>query len=137
MKAVVITRGGGPEVLQYQDWPDPQPAAGKVLVRVEAAGLNFADILSARGSYPGTPAPPFVAGREFAGVAEDSDERVMGYIQYGAFAQRLLTVPQLLWPQPRGWTAQQSAAFPVNFFTAYFAYWKAGLLELLGKVNCF
>jgi NADPH2:quinone reductase len=54
----------------------------------------------------------------------------MGYAQWGAFAERVDARPELLWPVPEGWTAEQGAAFPVNYFTAYFAYWKAGLLDL-------
>ena len=127
MKAVVITRSGGPEVLQVQEVPDPQPKPGEVLVRVEAVGINFADTLSTRGSYSGTPPPPFISGREFAGVVEATGERVMGYTQYGAAAEKIAIKPGYLWLQPKGWTSAQSAAFPVNFFTAYLAYWKAGL----------
>jgi NADPH2:quinone reductase len=97
------------------------------LVRVEAGGINFADIITTSGGYPGTPQPPLVAGREFVGVRERDGQRVMGYAQWGAFAERIAARPELLWPVPRGWSAEEGAAFPVNYFTAYFAYWKAGL----------
>jgi NADPH2:quinone reductase len=127
MKAVVVTRAGGPEVLEVRDVPEPQPAPGEVIVRVEAVGINFADTLTTRGVYSGTPPPPFISGREFAGVVEDTGERVMGYMQWGAAAEKIAMKPKLLWPQPKGWSSAQSAAFPVNFLTAYLAYWKAGL----------
>lgn len=129
MKALVITRFGGPEVLEIQDVPDPQPGSEQVLVKVEAAGLNFADLLTARGGYSGTPKPPLVAGREFAGIEVGTAQRVMGYTQWAAFAEKTAAFSALLWPVPDGWTAEQASAFPVNFFTAYFAYWKAGLIE--------
>jgi NADPH:quinone reductase len=127
MRAVVVTRAGGPEVLEVRDVPDPQPAPGEVVVRVKAVGINFADTMSTRGTYSGTPPPPFISGREFAGVVEGTGQRVMGYTQYGAAAERIAIKPELLWPQPQGWSSVQSAAFPVNFLTAYLAYWKAGL----------
>ncbi len=107
--------------------PDPQAKADEVIVRVEAVGINFADTMSTHGTYSGTPPPPFISGREFAGVVETTGERVMGYMQYGAAAEKIAMKPKLLWPQPKGWTSEQSAAFPVNFLTAYLAYWKAGL----------
>jgi NADPH2:quinone reductase len=129
MKAAVITRYGGPEVLEVRTAPDPQPKPAQVVVRVEAAGLNFADIMAAQGGYPGTPEPPLVAGREFAGRREDTGERVMGYTQSRAFAEKIATSPDLLWPVPEKWSANEAAAFPVNYFTAYFAYWKAGLAD--------
>ena len=128
MKAAVITRYGGPEALQVREVPDPQPIPGQVLVRVEAAGVNFADLMAARGGYPGTPEPPLIAGREFAGRRQDTGERVMGYTQSRAFAETIATSPDLLWPGPERWSAVDAAAFPVNYFTAWFAYWKAGLL---------
>jgi NADPH2:quinone reductase len=128
MKAVVITRLGGPEVLEIRDVPEPPPSPGEELVRVEAAGLNFADTMASSGGYPGTPKPPLVAGREFCGTRASNDECVMGYVQWGAFAEVVAARSVLLWPVPAGWSAEEGAAFPVNFFTAYFAYWKAGLL---------
>jgi len=132
MKALVITRFGGPEVLELQQVPDAHPAPEQLLVKVEAGGLNFADLLTARGGHAGTPKPPLTAGREFAGrelTANDARERrVMGYVQWSAFAERTVAHRNLVWPIPENWTAEQAAAFPVNFFTAYFAYWKAGLL---------
>ena len=133
MKALVITRFGGPEVLELQQVPDAHPAPEQLLVKVEAGGLNFADLLTARGGYAGTPKPPLTAGREFAGNEllannEPSGRRVMGYTQWAAFAEKTVAQRNLVWPVPGNWTAEQAAAFPVNFFTAYFAYWKAGLL---------
>jgi NADPH:quinone reductase-like Zn-dependent oxidoreductase len=129
MKAVIITRHGAPEVLQVQDVAAPNPAPGEELIRAEAGGLNFADTMTMRGGYPGTPPPPLVAGREFCGKRESNGERVMGYMQWGAFAEAVAAKSALLWPVPAGWSAEEGAAFPVNFFTAYFAYWKAGLLD--------
>ena len=129
MKALVITRFGGPEVLEVQEAPDPHPGPEQVVVKVEACGLNFADLLTARGGYSGTPKPPLIAGREFAGIDVAAGRRVMGYTQWAAFAEKTVAQRALLWPVPEGWTAEQAAAFPVNFFTAYFAFWKAGLIE--------
>jgi NADPH2:quinone reductase len=129
MKALVITRFGGPDVLEMQNVPEAHAGPEQVIVKVEAGGLNFADLLTARGGYAGTPKPPLVAGREFAGVEERTGRRVMGYTQWAAFAEKTAAYPALLWPVPETWSAEQAAAFPVNFFTAYFAYWKAGLVD--------
>ncbi len=129
MKALVISRLGGPDVLEVRSVPDPVAASGQQLIEVEAGGMNFADIMSAQGGYPGTPAPPLVAGREFCGIRTSDRQRMMGYTQWGAFAERVAGLAQLLWPVPQAWSAEEGAAFPVNYFTAYFAYWKAGLLQ--------
>jgi NADPH:quinone reductase len=128
MKALVIPCFGGPEVLELQQVPDPHPAPEQVLVNVEAGGLNFADLMTAQGGYAGAPKPPLIAGREFAGHEATNGRRVMGYTQWSAFAEKTLARHNLLWPVPDGWSAEEAAAFPVNFFTAYFAYWKADLL---------
>src|SRR5438034_2227539 len=113
MKAVVITRLGGPEVLKIDEVPDAVPGPGEELVRVEAGGINFADTMAASGGYPGTPKPPLVAGREFAGTRASNGERVMGYTQWGAFGELVAARAALLWPVPMGWSALEGAAFPV------------------------
>jgi NADPH2:quinone reductase len=129
MKAVVITKLGGLEVLEVRDVPEPVASAGEELIHVQAGGLNFADTMTSHGGYPGTPKPPLVAGREFCGTRLSNGERVMGYMQWGAFAEVVAARSALLWPVPEKWSAEEGAAFPVNFFTAYFAYWKAGLVS--------
>jgi NADPH2:quinone reductase len=128
MQGVVITRLGGPEVLEVRDVPDPVPSPEHELVRVKAGGLNFADVMTTQGGYPGAPKPPLVAGREFCGKRESDGRRVMGYAQWGAFAERIAARSALLWPVPDDWSAEEGAAFPVNYFTAYFAFWKAGFI---------
>lgn len=126
MQAIVVTRQGGPEVMQMQEIPDPQPRAGEVVVRVEAAGINFADAMMAMGMYPGGPPAPFVPGLEFAGTVEGSTRRVMGFAAGGgAFAERVAVNPAALLDIPANWPAAEAAAFPVNFLTAYFAYYMA------------
>ena len=87
MKALVITSLSGPDSLAIQEAAEPALKPGQTLVRVAAGGLNFADFMTTQGGYPGTPAPPLIAGREFAGVEESSGRRVMGYIQWGAFGE--------------------------------------------------
>ena len=128
MKALVITRHGGPEVLAVSNEPPPAPRKNDTLVNVHCGGLNFADVMSLDGGYPGTPPPPLIAGREFAGVEAESNRRVMGYAQWGAFAEQTTARPDLLWTVPAKFSDEQAAAFPVNFFTAYLAYWQAGMV---------
>jgi len=127
MKALVITSLSGPGALAVQDAAEPALKPGQTLVRVAAGGVNFADFMTAQGGYPGTPAPPLIAGREFAGVEASTGQRVMGYIQWGAFAEKVSAYSNVLWPVPEHWTDEQAAAFPVNYFTAYLAYWQAGM----------
>jgi len=132
MKALVISRLSGPEGIEVREVPEPQVGPNQVLLQVKAGGVNFADVMTSSGGYPGLPDPPFVAGREFAGTAVGTGERLMGYAQYGAYAERFAAPRQLVWPIPEAWSYEEGAAFPVNYFTAYFAYWKAGLIDLKG-----
>jgi NADPH:quinone reductase len=127
MKALVITALSGPSGLELRNMPDPAPHPQKTLVRVTAGGLNFADVITTLGGYPGTPPPPLIAGREFAGIEESTGRRVMGYAQWAAFSEKFAANSALLWPVPDHWTDEQAAAFPVNYFTAYLAYWQAGM----------
>jgi NADPH:quinone reductase len=129
MKALVLTNLSGPDALAIQDIAEPAAKAGQTLVRVGAGGLNFADVMTTRGGYPGTPPPPLVVGREFAGVEESSGRRVMGYAQWAAFAEKTSAYANMVWTVPDGWTDEQAAAFPVNYFTAYLGYWQAGMTE--------
>ena len=128
MKAIVITRLGGPEVLEVRDVPDPVPGPGHQLVRVEATGLNFADVMTAQGGYPGAPETSARGGPGVLRQEESDGRRVMGYTQWGAFAELVAARSELLWPVTDSWSAEEGAAFPVNYFTAYFAFWKAGFI---------
>jgi NADPH2:quinone reductase len=127
MKALVLSSLTGPDALGIQDFPEPSPKASQTLVRVGAGGLNFADVMTTKGGYPGTPPPPLVVGREFAGVEESSGRRVMGYAQWAAFAEKTSAYSNMVWTVPDHWTDEQAAAFPVNYFTAYLGYWQAGM----------
>jgi NADPH:quinone reductase len=129
MKALVITSLSGPASLKVQDVPEPAPKGGQTVVRVAAGGLNFADVMTAKGGYPGTPPPPLIAGREFSGSEDSGGRRIMGYTQWAAFAEKTAAYSTMIWPVPDHWTFEQAAAFPVNYFTAYLAYWQAGMTE--------
>jgi NADPH2:quinone reductase len=128
MKALVLSSLSGPDALSIQDVPDPSAKPGQTIVRVAAGGLNFADIMTTKGGYPGTPPPPMIVGREFSGV-EESGRRVMGYAQWSAFAEKTAAPSNMLWAVPDSWSDEQAAAFPVNYFTAYLGYWQAGMTQ--------
>jgi NADPH:quinone reductase-like Zn-dependent oxidoreductase len=130
MRAVVITRHGGPEVLEVQERPDPPAGAGEVRIAVKAAGINFADLMARAGVYPDAPSTPCVVGYEVAGEVESVGEgveavkegdRVMAGTRFGGYAS-LISVPadQVL-PLPKKFSFEQGAAFPVNYGTAYAA----------------
>ncbi|MFP4191654.1 MAG: zinc-binding alcohol dehydrogenase family protein [Candidatus Hydrogenedentota bacterium] len=129
MKRVVVTKYGGPEVIQLQDAPEPQPGQGEVLVRVQAAGLNYADIMQREGYYLGGPTPPFGAGFEIAGTIEGLGEGVtewregdgvMGFCSNG-FSEWVTVPAANLLQKPDSLDFTQAAAIPVQYFTAYHA----------------
>ncbi len=129
MRALMITSLSGPDALAIQETAEPVLNPGQTLVRVAAGGLNFADFMTTKGGYPGTPPPPLIAGREFAGAEVSSNRRVMGYMQWGAFAEKVGANPNMFWAIPDHWSYEQAAAFPVNYFTAYLGYWQAGMTQ--------
>jgi len=129
MKAIVVTGDKGPESLELREVPEPKAGPGEVVVNIVTAGVNFADVRAAQGKYPGGPEPPFVAGREYAGTVEGTGERVMGYSQHSAFTEKIATPRNLIFPAPSQWDFEHCAAFPVNYLTAWFLYWKSGLVK--------
>jgi NADPH:quinone reductase-like Zn-dependent oxidoreductase len=101
VRAVVITEPGGPDVLQIQDVPAPEPASGEVLVDVAASAVNHADLLQRRGHYPATPGAPPFPGLEcsgtVAGLGADVSgwtigQRVCALLGGGGYAEQV-TVP--------------------------------------------
>ncbi len=76
MKAIRFYEHGGPEVLRVEDLPIPQPQQGEVLVRIEAAGVQFADTMRRRGSYPAPTSLPFLPGQQIVGIIEEVGEGV-------------------------------------------------------------
>jgi len=129
MKAVRILRPGGPEVLELSEVEDPVPGPGEILVRVRAAGVNRADLLQCRGLYPAPPGVPAdIPGLEFAGEVEAVGsgvrspaigDPVMGILGGGGYAEKIVTRAGLAVPVPSGLTAEEAAAIPEAFFTAF------------------
>ncbi len=128
MKAIQITEFGGPEQMQYVDVPDPKPAEGQVLVQIEAAGINFADIYSRRGEYPG-PALPRILGQEAAGTVREVGPGVTGFapgdpVAYSnvpsAYAELAVVPAARLVKRPAGLDAKQGAAAMLQGMTAHY-----------------
>jgi NADPH2:quinone reductase len=129
MRAAVITRPGGPEVLEIRDVPRPLPREGEVLVKVEASALNRADLLQRAGRYPAPPgAPSNIPGLEIAGtVFELGDavtswrvgDRVFGIVGGGGNAEYCVTREHELVRIPRQLSWEDAAAVPEAFITAH------------------
>ena len=99
MRAVQVKGFGGVDQLELVELPDPEPQPGQVRIRVEASGLNYADVMQREGLYPGGPKPPFIPGLEAAGVVEEGDllpagMRVMAIAASGCHAERVCLTRQ-------------------------------------------
>jgi NADPH:quinone reductase-like Zn-dependent oxidoreductase len=128
MRAVVITRHGGPEVLAVRELPDPAVEPGRVRIEVGAAGINFADLMARSGMYPDAPPLPSVVGYEVAGIVEAVGEgvescaagdRVMAATRFGGHAELCSVAARDVLPLPAEMSFEQGAAVPVNYGTAY------------------
>src|SRR5277367_6517103 len=119
MRQIWITKAGAPEVLMVKEAPDPQPKPGELRVRVEATGINFADIMGRMGVYPDLPPMPVVPGYEVGGrvdaVGAGVDagwvgRDVFAIMHFGGYAD-LVCVPQnQVFVRPDGMSAEQGAA---------------------------
>ncbi len=128
MKAIEISEPGGPEVLRPCTRPVPEPGEGEVLVRVEAAGVNFPDVAQRRGNYPPPPGASDLPGLELAGTVVALGPGVSGpapgdsvcaLVSGGGYAEYCaVPVPQCL-PIPDGLDAVRAAALPETFFTVW------------------
>jgi NADPH2:quinone reductase len=119
MRAVVLRETGGPEQLEYADVPDPEPADGQVLVRVRAAGVNFADVLVRQGRYPQPPELPAILGREIAGEVEGRRVMTASGAETGGYAELAAASEEWLAPLPDSASFEEGAAFLTTFLTAH------------------
>ena len=131
MKAIRIHEDGGPEVLRYEDVPDPEPADGEVLIELRAASLNHLDIWIRKG-LPSVPKPR-ILGADGAGVIAGTDERVVinpgivsggkthivGETMDGTHAELIAIPRDFVHPIPGDLSFEEAAAFPLVFETAY------------------
>jgi NADPH:quinone reductase-like Zn-dependent oxidoreductase len=135
MRAIVIPRHGPPSVFEEQELPDRRLAPRDLRIRVEAAGVNFADLMGRVGLYPDAPPMPYAPGYEVAGVVEEVGEkvdpalapgtRVMATTRFWGYADRIRVAEHWAVPLPDHIDFATAAAVPVNYLTAY-----------LGLIHC-
>jgi len=134
----VITKHGGPGVLEVQERPDPELGADQVRIDVAAAGVNFADVLARIGLYPDAPKPPCVIGYEVAGTILElgsgvsgltPGQRVLAGTKFGGYASQAVVPAVDVTPLPDGLSFEQGAAIPVNYATAWAALIGYGSLQ--------
>lgn len=143
MRAIVLERHGGPEVLRVRDVPDPVPAAGEVRVRVEAIGVNYAEVLSRKGLYGWAPALPYTPGMEATGTIDrlgaGVERRAIGEpvivgAQHGAYAEMIVVPERQALPIIDGYSTGENAAFAVNYLTAWVALMEMARLRPTDRV---
>lgn len=130
MKAVVCEAWGLPDTLKVKELQDPQPGPGQVVIDVQAAGVNFPDVLIVQGKYQFRPELPFVPGSEVSGVirsvANDvttfkAGDKVIAFVPTGGFGQQLLAPAQALIPMPPNMDFDTAAAITLTYGTSYHA----------------
>ncbi len=118
VRAVQITRFGGPEVLDIVDLPDPEAGPGQKLYDVSTAGINYADTHQTENSYLAPQQLPLIPGAEFVGSAEGGP-RVVGLLDGGGYAEKVAAHDRLTWPVPEGVTDEQALAVVLQGATAW------------------
>jgi len=138
MRQIVTTANGDIDVLKVQEKPDPTPGNDEVVIKVRAAGLNFADILARQGLYPDGPPKPCVMGYEVSGVVESAGKdvnssfagkSVVAMTRFGGQSELVAVKATQMFEKPERLTFEQAAAIPVNYLTAY------ALLVVMGSLH--
>ena len=127
-RQALLTRAGGPEVIEIVERDVPEPGTGEARVKVLASGVAFADVLMRHGKYPGVPKPPFTPGYDLVGEVEKLGpgvsgpavgQRVAALTQTGAHAQHVIVPTGELVPVPDGLDIAEAASLTLNYVTAY------------------
>lgn len=143
MRAIVISKAGGPNVLRVVEQPDPEPKAGEVRIRVAFAGLNFADVMARMGLYPDAPKLPCTVGYEVSGVVDRVGEgisgfavgdRVLALTRFGGHASVVCATAAQARRLPEKMTLEEGAALPVTYLTAYHMLHRVARLRRNAKV---
>jgi len=130
MKAVVCKAWGLPDSLVVEELPDVVPGPGQVALDVQAAGVNFPDVLIIQGKYQFKPELPFIPGNELAGVVRalgpdvsgvKVGDRVIAFTSQGAFAQQIAVPVHALMPMPPGMDFDTAAAITLTYGTSHHA----------------
>ncbi|MFM8533414.1 MAG: NAD(P)H-quinone oxidoreductase [Acidimicrobiia bacterium] len=138
MKAVEISRFGPPEVLTLVERPDPEAAAGEILIRVDAAGVNRPDVVQRMGKYPPPAGASDLPGLEVAGTIAAIGDGVTGWtvgdpicalVAGGGYAELAAVPHEQCLPIPKGLTAIQAAGVPETFFTVWTNVFQRGKLQ--------
>lgn len=138
MRQAVIPRHGPPDVFEIRESAAPVPDPGQVRIRVRAAGINYADILTRMGLYPDAPAPPLVVGYEVAGVVDRTGadvtgfvpgERVVALTRFGGYSESVVVPAAQAFHAPVDLSDAEAAAVPVNYLTAALALYRMAALN--------
>lgn len=130
MQAILCTRHGTPDDLELADIREPAARAGEVVVKVEAVGLNFFDLLIIANKYQTKPELPFSPGGEFSGTVESvgdgvtdflPGDRVFGYSRYGAAREKIAVPQERLVKRPVNLNADRAAGLTIGYGTSYHA----------------
>jgi len=129
MKAVIISRSGGPEVLEVKERPTPKPGPGEVRIRVAAAGVNRPDVIQRQGKYPApSGVPADIPGLEVAGVVDaigpgtdrwKVSDQICALVAGGGYAEFVSVPGEQCLPVPEGMTFPEAASLPETYFTVW------------------
>jgi NADPH:quinone reductase len=137
MKAVVVQGWTKPSDLSVSQIDPPTVQAGRILIDVKAVACNFSDTLIVQGKYQVKPAFPFSPGGEVAGVVKQLGEgvtnfavgdRVMAYVEYGGYAERVNARPEAVFPIPENMSFSHAASIPIVYGTSYVSLVPRGML---------
>jgi len=130
MKALLVKQFGALDTLVLEECPSPRPGAGEVLIDIHAAGVNFPDLLVIQGKYQFLPPLPFSPGKECAGIVNTvgpgvaqprPGDRVIVQLEYGAYAQQVVTKAANCHVIPARMSFPEAAAMGLTYMTAHFA----------------
>tara|TARA_Y100001970_G_scaffold291001_1_gene426641 strand:+ start:2296 stop:3330 length:1035 start_codon:yes stop_codon:yes gene_type:complete len=138
MKRIEYIKYGGPEVLQVQSFDLEEPKQNEIQIKTHFAGINFAEIMTRMGLYPGAPKPPSSIGGEASGeiikIGEDVEgfnigDKIMCFAPFNSYSSHINVNHQMVMKLPENYNAQEGAAFPVIYVTAYMMMFHLGNLK--------
>ncbi len=138
MKQIFISKYGPPEVLKVREVPDPEPGEGEVRIKINFAGVNFAEVMARMRLYPGAPKPPAPLGSEGSGIVESMGPNVTNLklgdpviilSKFNTYATYAVVPVKKVIPLPTTFSLEQGAALPIVYITAYMMMFEQGNLK--------